>query len=172
MRSSSPPAPADDRHWRGSAWFATVCALVFAALALLLDWDAGTLAASRALLWTALSATLFAVLLPQHVSAGPGWLAVRGPLRRQVIRTDALTSVWQYGDVSPHLVLRDAYGRRLELDPRVLAANPLLWHELDRGVRRSLEHGILLQGADILERLGHQIDDTTAQAVLSASGMS
>lgn len=72
MRSSSPSAPAGDRHWRDSARLATACALLFATLALLVDWDAGTLTAPRALLWTALSAALFAVLLPQRVSAGPG----------------------------------------------------------------------------------------------------
>ncbi|UXY17586.1 hypothetical protein N8I84_01505 [Streptomyces cynarae] len=172
MRRRSPPGPAGDRHWSGSARLAALCACVFAALTLLIDWDAGTLTAPRALLWTALSAAIFVMLLPHHVTAGSGWLAVRGPLRRQTVRTDALTSVRQYGDVSTHLVLRDAYGHRLELDPRVLAANPFLWHELDTGVRRSLERGTLRQGTDVLEHLVRQIDGETAQAVLRASGLS
>lgn len=172
MRGSTPPAPAGDRHWRGSARFAVSCALTFCAMALSVDWDAGTLAPSRALLWLALSTALFTILLPHRVTAGPGWLAVRGPVRRRMIRTDALTGVRQYDGVTSHLVLRDVYGHRLELDPRVLAANPVLWHELDTGVRRSLERGTLREGTDILERLGHQIDDTTAQAVLRASGIS
>jgi hypothetical protein len=172
MRRRSPPGPVGDRHWSGSARLAALCAGVFAALTLLIDWDAGTLTAARALLWTALSAAIFVMLLPHRVTAGPGWLAVRGPLRRQTVRTDALTSLQQYGDVSTHLVLRDAYGHRLELDPRVLATNPFLWHELDTGVRRSFKRGTLRQGTDVLEHLGRQIDDETAQAVLRASGLS
>jgi hypothetical protein len=172
MRKRSPPGPVGDRHWSGSARLAALCACVFATLTLLVDWDAGTLTAPRALLWTTLSAAIFVMLLPHRVTAGPGWLAVRGPLRRQTVRTYALTSVQQYGDVSTHLVLRDAYGHRLELDPRVLAANPFLWHELDTGVRRSLKRGTLRQGTDVLEHLGRQIDGETAQAVLRASGLS
>ncbi|MGJ5754380.1 hypothetical protein FB563_2550 [Streptomyces puniciscabiei] len=171
MRRSGPPGSAGDRHWRGSARLAFTCALAFCALSLLVDWDAGSLTPLRALLWIALSAAVGAVLLPQRVSAGAGWLAVRTPWRRRVVRTDALTSVRQYDGPSSHLVLRDVHGHRLELDPRVLTANPLLWHELDTGVRRSLERGTLRQGADVLDRLGHRIDDETARAVLRASGL-
>ncbi|MDQ0933650.1 hypothetical protein [Streptomyces turgidiscabies] len=110
------------------------------------------------------------------MTAGAGWPAVRDPWRRRTVRTDALTTalttVRRYGDISYRLVLRDAYGHRVELDPRVLAANPLLWHELDTGVRRSVERGTLLRGADVLDRLGHSIDEETARAVLRASGLS
>lgn len=119
-----------------------------------------------------MSATVLAVLLPPRVTAGPGWLAVRTPWRRHVVRTDALVAVRQYGTVCVHLVLCDTHGGRLELDPRVLAANPLIWHELDTGVHRSVERGTLRQGADILDRLGHRIDDETTRAVLRASGLS
>ncbi|MCX5435278.1 MULTISPECIES: hypothetical protein [unclassified Streptomyces] len=48
----------------------------------------------------------------------------------------------------------------------------LIWHELDTGVRRSIEQGALRQGADVLEHLGHRIDDETTQSALSASGLS
>lgn len=161
-----------DRHWRGGARLATGCAALFGAMSLLVDWDAGSLSPQRALLWLGLSATLFTVLLPARVTAGTGWLAVRGPWRRQLVRTDALTTVRRYDGVSSRLVLRDAYGHRLELDPRILAANPLIWHELDTGVRRSVERGTLLRGGDILDRLGHGIDEETARAVLRASGLS
>jgi hypothetical protein len=89
-----------------------------------------------------------------------------------MVHTDALAAVRQYEGVSSHLVLRDVHGHSLELDPRVLAANPLLWHELDTGVRRSLERGTLRHGADVLDRLGRRIDDETAQAVLRESGLS
>ncbi|MFF2507548.1 hypothetical protein ACFVTY_29815 [Streptomyces sp. NPDC058067] len=172
MGGITPADTAADRHWRGSARLAVSCGVVFCALSLLVDWDAGSLSPVRAVLWFALSAAVCAVLLPQRVSAGPGWLAVRTPWRRYVVRTDALAAVRQYGGISSPVVLRDIYGHRLELDPRTLAANPLLWHELDTGVRRSLERGTLRHGADDLARLGHRIDDETAQAVLRASGIS
>ncbi|AZP15196.1 hypothetical protein EJC51_03180 [Streptomyces aquilus] len=161
-----------DRHWRGGARLATGCAALFGAMSLLVDWDADSLSPLRAVLWLGLSAALFVVLLPPRVTAGTGWLAVRGPWRRQMVRTDALTTVRCHDGVSSLLVLRDAYGQRLELDPRVLTANPLIWHELDTGVRRSVERGILLRGGDVLEQLGHGIDDETARAVLRASGLS
>ncbi|MEU9454141.1 hypothetical protein [Streptomyces sp. NPDC048277] len=162
---------AGDRTWRGSACLALGCALGFGCLTLLVDWDAGTLTPARALLWVALSTAILSMLLPARVTAGPGWLAVHGPLRRRSVRTDSLVYVGQYGDLSTHLVLRDTAGNRLELDPGVLHANPLLWHELDTGVRRSLERGTLRRGAEVLARLGHEIDDTTARAVLEASGL-
>ncbi|MET7381315.1 hypothetical protein ABZT08_21240 [Streptomyces sp. NPDC005526] len=169
---SGPAALAGDRHWRGSARLAVSCSLLFCALSLLIDWDAGTLTPLRILLWVSLAAAVFAVMLPQRVSAGPGWLAVRALGRRRVIRTDMLTSVRQYDGVSSHLVLRDIEGHRLELDPRILTANPFLWHELDTGVRRSLDRGTLRQGADVLERLGHRIDDEILREVLKVSGLS
>lgn len=124
MRPSGPPSPAGDRHWRGSVRFAAACALAFGTMALLVDWDAHTLTPTRTLLWLTLAATVFAVLLPQRITAGPGWLTARGPLTSRTVHTDALVAVRQYGDVSSHLILRDAYGHRLELDPRVLIANP------------------------------------------------
>lgn len=140
-------------------------------MTLLVDLDAETLTPPRALLWLVVTAVIFTILLPQRVTAGPGWLAVQGLVRRQQVRTDALVAVRQYGDISAHLILRDTDGHRLELDPRTLIANPLLWHELDTGVRRSREHGTLLEGTDVLEQLGHRIDDVTTRAVLRASGI-
>jgi hypothetical protein len=148
------------------------CSLAFLGMALLVDYDAQTLTPPRALLWLVLTAVVFTILLPQRVTAGPGWLAVRGLVRRQAVRTDALVTVRQYGDISAHLTLCDTDGHRLELDPRILVANPLLWHELDTGVRRSRQRGTLREGVDVLEQLGHQIDDATARAVLKASGFS
>ncbi|WP_369226095.1 hypothetical protein AB5J52_35270 [Streptomyces sp. R39] len=172
MRRSGPAGSAGDRHWRGSARLAVCCALMFDAMSVTVDWDAGSLSPLRALLWVTLSAAVCAVLLPPRVTAGPGWLAVRTPWRRRVIHTGALTAVRQYDGVSSHLVLRDVHGHRLELDPRTFTRNPLLWHELDTGVHRSLERGTLRQGADIIQRIGHRIDDETVQAVLRASGLS
>lgn len=140
-------------------------------MTLLVDWDGHTLTPPRTLLWLVMTSVLFTILLPQRVTAGPGWLAVRGLVRRQAVRTDELVTVRQHGDVSTHLTLRDADGRRVELDPRVLLANPLLWHELDTGVRRSRASGTLLEGIDVLEQLRHEIDDAEAREVLRASGM-
>ncbi|WP_369221681.1 hypothetical protein AB5J52_07740 [Streptomyces sp. R39] len=162
---------AGDRTWRGSALLAVGGALGFGGLTLLVDWDAGTLTPARALLWVTLAAAVLTMLLPARVTAGPGWLTVRGPLRRRTVRTDSLVYVGRYGDLSAHLVLRDTWGSRLEFDPGVLHANPLLWHELDTGVRRSLERGTLRRGAEVLTRLGHEIDDVNARAVLAASGL-
>ena len=141
-------------------------------MTMLVDWDAGTLTPPRTLLWITLSAAVFAVLLPPRVTAGPGWLAVRGLGRRRLVRTDALVAIGQFSGASSHLVLRDTDGHRLELDPRILIADPLVWHELDTGMHRSLERGTLRQGTDVLRALGHRIDDETAQAVLRASGLS
>lgn len=140
-------------------------------MTLLVDWDGHTLTPPRTLLWLVMTSVLFTILLPQRVTAGPGWLAVRGLVRRQAVRTDELVTVRQHGDVSTHLTLRDADGRRVELDPRVLLANPLLWHELDTGVRRSRASGTLLEGIDVLEQLRHEIDDAEAREVLRASGI-
>ncbi|MFC9283424.1 hypothetical protein [Streptomyces collinus] len=171
MQFDSPGGAAHDRHWRGSARLAVGCALLFCSMALLVDWDAGSLTVPRGLLWVAMSGAVGVVMLPPRVSAGPGWLAVRTP-RRHVVHTDVLTAVRQYDGVSLHLVLCDVHGHRLELDPRTLVANPLLWHELDTGVLRSVERGTLRHGADVLERLGHHIDDETTRAVLRVSGLS
>ena len=103
---------------------------------------------------------------------GHNWLTMHGPLRLRAVRMDALVSVRQYDGVTAHLVLRDTYGHHLELDPRILTDNLLLWHELDTGVRRSLEKGTLLQGEDVLRRLGEKIDGETVRAVLRVSGLS
>ncbi|SEP85880.1 hypothetical protein SAMN04487983_100219 [Streptomyces sp. yr375] len=161
-----------DRHRRAGVRLAVGCALGFCALTFLVDWDAETLTLPRALLWPTLSAGVLAVLLPAKVSAGPGWLAVSGPFHRRRVRTDALVAVRQYAGASAHLVLHDAYGQRLELDPRVLTGNPLLWHDLDTGARHSLAQGTLREGADVLEHLRHEIDDTITLAVLEASDLS
>jgi hypothetical protein len=141
-------------------------------MTMLVDRDAETLTPLRAPLWLTLSAAVFAVLLPPRVTAGPGWLAVRGPARRRMVRTDALVAVRQVGGASSHLVLRDADGHPPDLDPCVLVADPPVWHELDTGVRHSLERGTLRQGTDVLRALGHRIDDETAQTALRASGLS
>ncbi|WUD71402.1 hypothetical protein OG937_06700 [Streptomyces sp. NBC_00510] len=160
-----------DRHWRADLRRALGCAVAFLCLAVPLDAVAGTLTPRRAALWLFLAVIVLALLHPARVTAGDGWLAVRGTLRERRVRTDALTVVRQSAGVSRHLVLWDAHGRWLELDPRVLEANPLLWHRLEAGARRSRTAGTLREGYEVLGRLGERIDGSTARAVLDASGM-
>ncbi|MEU8827705.1 hypothetical protein [Streptomyces sp. NPDC048636] len=160
-----------DRRWRGDARCAAYCALMFVALTTLLDWGSGGLTVGRADLWALIGAVVFTVLRPARVTAGDGWLAVQGLLRERRVRTDALVTVVQYGSVSTRLVLRDAHGHAVELDPEVLVANPLLWHRLDAGARRSRQRGTLRRGSAVLDRLGERIDGDTARAILKASGL-
>ncbi|WP_432035200.1 hypothetical protein ABVG11_34030 [Streptomyces sp. HD1123-B1] len=165
-------APSDtDRRWRGDARCAAYCALAFVALTTLLDWGSGGLTMGRADLWALIGAVVFTVLRPARVTAGDGWVAVRGLLCERRVRTDALVSVTQYGSVSTRLVLRDVHGHVVELDPDVLVANPLLWHRLDTGARRSRRSGTLRQGGAVLDRLGERIDGGTAREILRASGL-
>lgn len=160
-----------DRHWRGSVRYASWCTVAFFALTMLLDWGAGTLTPVRAGLWTGLAALVFAVLLPPRVTAGEGWLAVQGLVHERRVRTDALVEMRQYEGISAHLLLRDVSGDWVELDSRVLVANPLLWHEVDSGARRSRERGTLRSGTDVLRRLSERIDGTETKAVFRASGL-
>jgi hypothetical protein len=168
---AAPGERAGDRHWSGSARFALWCTLAFYGPAMLLDRAAGTLTLQRAGLWTLLAALILVVLLPPRVTAGEGWLAVQGFVRKRRVRTDALVEVRQHEGISAHLLLRDADGRWVELDPRVLAASPLLWHAVDAGARRSRERGTLRSGTDVLQRLSERIDGEQAQAVFRASGL-
>lgn len=144
--------------------------LMFAAL-VTLDWGTGNLSFQRVGLWAGLGMLLFVILLPPLVTVGDGWLASRGALRTRKVRTDCLVSVRRYDGVATRLVLRDVYGERVQLDPRVLAANPLIWHLLEQGARRSFENGTLLCGVTALERLGKRIDGEGCRAILQASGL-
>ncbi|MYT32231.1 MULTISPECIES: hypothetical protein [unclassified Streptomyces] len=165
------PETAVDRHWRAHARHALHHSLTFVGLLILLDWGSGALTPARAGLWALLGAIAFAVLLPARVSAGDGWLAVRGIVVRRRVRTDLLVAVRRYDGATAHLTLRDTHGRRLALDPRILEANPLIWHLLDAGARRSLTLGTLRQGTHALQELANRIDGQEARAVLKASGL-
>lgn len=145
--------------------------LAFVGLLMVLDWGEGSLTLLRAMLWAVLGTGVLAVFLPSRVAAGDGWLAVHSLVRERRVRTDALVSVRQYGGIAEHLVLRDTHGKWLELDPRVLEANPLIWHLLDAGARRSLASGTLLHGTQVLQELTDRIDGQEARAVLAASGL-
>ncbi|MCB5908875.1 hypothetical protein [Streptomyces pinistramenti] len=178
-RRTAPVAPAlaarrttaVDRHWRADARHALQYSLAFVGPLMLLDWGAGGLTLPRAGLWAALGILVLAVFLPSRVTAGDGWLAVRGLVRERRVRTDALVVVRCCGRTAVHLVLRDTDGQWLEVDLRVLDANPLIWHLLDAGARRSAERGTLCHGADVLRKLADRIDGREAHAVLKASGL-
>lgn len=134
---------------------------------LLLDWRAG----ARGFCWLGLGVLCFAVFLPPRLSVGEGWLRVRGLLRTRLVRTDRLVAVfWRRGIVAP-VVLWDCDGRRVELDPRVLTASPLLWHELEAGAHRSQARGLLRIGEDALSELADRIDRAALKAVHKGAGL-
>lgn len=125
----------------------------------------------RAALWVALAVLLLLVLFPTRVAAGAGWLTSRGLLRERRVRTDDLVSVRCLEGVSLRLVLRDAFGGRVEIDPAVLIANPPLWHRVDEDVRSSVTRGSLLCGGTAMRRLSERIDRETAATVFKVSGV-
>ncbi|MGW2701792.1 hypothetical protein [Streptomyces sp. NPDC001340] len=147
------------------------CAGVLLALLVLVDRGSGRLTLWRFALWCALALLLFLVLYPARVSAGEDWLASRRLLRERRVRTDLLVSVRFLDGVAQRLVLKDALGGRVEIDPEVLVNNPELWRRLDEGARRAADEGLLLCGATALRRLARRIDSETAQAVFRASGL-
>lgn len=158
---------AGDRDWPRRFRFAVWSACALLGALLLLDGAAGTLTPVRGLVWAAFALAAFAVLLPRRVTAGDGWLAVRGPLREQRVDTARLVSVWSAHGTEPRLVLRDASGARAEFDPRVLADNPLLWHRLDVGARRARAAGLLVEGVPVLRELAETIDGGSAREILA-----
>ncbi|MEV0096659.1 hypothetical protein [Streptomyces sp. NPDC050738] len=160
-----------DRAWGRDLRDAAFCAVALLAMLLIVDGGRGSLSALRGGMWAALAALLFVVLYPPRVSAGEGWLAVRGLLGERRVCTAQLTLVRHSGGVAPRLVLLDALGNRVEIDPEVLVGNPLLWHRLDAGVRSARERGVLRSGSGVMEALAERIDGEEAQAVFRASGL-
>ncbi|MBP2064314.1 hypothetical protein [Streptomyces iranensis] len=159
------------RRRRADARWAVWLALAFAGVTTVLDWASGGLTVARADLWALLAVAAFTALRPPRVTAGGGRLTVRGLVRVRRVRIDALVGVWRDGRIATHLLLWDVYGHRVTLDLGVLVADPLLWHELDTGARRSLEAGTLRHGAEILRLLGRNLDDTATRGILGASGL-
>ncbi|MGI5451765.1 hypothetical protein ACQEWB_00990 [Streptomyces sp. CA-249302] len=160
-----------DRDWKRELWAAVRCAGVLLALLLLIDWGSGRITPWRALLWFALTGLLFVLLCPARVSAGGNWLASRGLVRERRVRTDLLVTVRCLDGVSQRLLLRDALGGRVEIDPEVLVRNPQLWSRLDEGARKAAADGSLLCGATALRHLALRVDRETARAVFRASGL-
>ncbi|WP_239572328.1 hypothetical protein [Streptomyces sp. G44] len=160
-----------DRNWTAQVRSAALCALGLLVLVVLLDLVNGTFAAPRLALWWGLAVLLYGVLHPARVTAGPGWLAVRGLGRRRHVCTGLLTAVRYSEGVAARLVLCDSLGNRVELDPRILVADPLLLHRLDRGARAAREAGLLRTGYTELSRLIERADGAGARGVFEASGL-
>lgn len=166
-----PAEAAHDCHWAGEVRSAIRCSGALLVFLLLIDWGVGDVTPWRAALWAGLAALLFVVLFPPRVTAGAGWLASRGPLWERRVRTDQLVSIRCLDGVSQRLLLRDAFGGRVEIDPRVLIANPPLWHRVNEDVSISVTQGSLLCGATALRRLSERIDRETAATVFKVSGL-
>ncbi len=165
----APQETGSDRRWARDLRDSVRCAAGLLGLLFLIDWGAGTLTSGRATLWLALAVLLFAVLCPTRVSVGEGWLASRRLLRTRRLRTDLLVSVRCLDGVAQRLVLRDALGERVEIDPQVLVNNPDLWHRLHEDAHRSLARGTLLCGSTALQRVSRRIDRENAAAVFKVS---
>jgi hypothetical protein len=158
-------------EWRRGVRSAGRCAGVLLALLLLVDWGSGWISLGRAALWCALAVLLFVVLYPARVSAGGDWLASRRLVSEQRVRTDLLVSVRCMDGVSQRLLLRDALGGRVEIDPEVLVRHPQLWFRLDEGARKAAADGLLLCGVTAMRRVSRRVERETARAVFSASGL-
>ncbi|MGW1746543.1 hypothetical protein ACWCRD_13150 [Streptomyces sp. NPDC002092] len=162
---------ANDLQWAQELTSSVRCAAVLLTLLLVVDWGTGRLALWRTALWLTLAGLLFAVLYPARVSAGEGWLASRRLLRTRRVRTDALVSVRCLDGISQRLLLRDAFGGRVELDPEVLVTNPQLWYRLHEDARKSAADGMLLCGGTALRLVSLRVEQETARAVFKASGL-
>ncbi|MEV1084087.1 hypothetical protein AB0I98_38760 [Streptomyces sp. NPDC050211] len=160
-----------DRYWTRELRSAVLYGVLLFGALVLLDWGLVRLTAVRAGWWAALAVLLLIILTPPRVSAAAGRLDARGLVTHRRVRTDRLVTVRISEGVSPRVILTDTSGGRLVLDPRVLIANPLLWHHLDQGARRSLEQGTLRSGIPVLERLGRRIDGELCRGILRASSM-
>ncbi|MFD3574901.1 hypothetical protein [Streptomyces sp. NPDC058644] len=160
-----------DRRWGADVRAAAFCAAALFVLIDLVDWANGTLDAPRGGVWAGLSGLLYLVLHPVRVTAGPGWLAVRGLLRRRHVCTGLLTAVRHSEGIAARLVLCDSLGNRVEVDPQVLAENPLLLHRLDAGARDAVACGLLRTGSEVLGRLSARLDGDAARGVFEASGL-
>ncbi|WP_416960987.1 hypothetical protein [Streptomyces sp. Agncl-13] len=166
-----PGGASNGLQWTQEVWSSVRCAGVLLVLLLLLDWGTGRLDPLRAALWLGLAGLLFVALCPARVSAGEGWLSSRRLLREHRVRTDLLVSVRCLDGISQRLLLRDAFGGRVEIDPDVLVTNPQLWYRLDEDARKSAAVGTLVCGATALRRVSERVDRETAESVFRVSGL-
>lgn len=163
-------SPTGAWEWRADRRWAIGCAGTLLAMACAVGWGVDALTPVHGALWSGAAFVILAVLWPPRVVAGGGWLAVRTLLRTRMVHTDALVRVDQVGDIAVSVVLRDAYGGRVEFAREALVANPVLWHALETGVRRSVERGTLRAGTQVLRAVGEHVD-AEAEKILRASGV-
>ncbi|GAA2890537.1 hypothetical protein [Streptomyces mexicanus] len=169
--SRRPGQVARDRHWARDLRTSLRCSVALLVLLLAVDGAMGGLTWWRGALWGALAVLLFVVLCPVRVSAGEGWLAARSVLRRSRVRTDLLVSVRATDGVARRLVLQDAFGGRVEIDPDVLVDNPALWYRFAEDARTAATNGFLRYGTGELRDLAERVDGATALTVLRISGL-
>ncbi|MFE0514856.1 hypothetical protein [Streptomyces sp. NPDC058964] len=160
-----------DRRWAEDLCSSVRCSGVLLGMLFLIDWLTDNLTWWRGVLWVTLALVLFMVLCPARISAGEGWLASRRLLSTRRVRTDALVSVRCLEGVSRRLVLRDAFGDRVEIDPQVLVNNPDLWFRLDEDARSAAAAGTLMCGTTALRRIAERVERETALSVFRASGL-
>lgn len=160
-----------DLTWAGEARSAAACAALLFGLLLVLDAADDRFGVWRALLWLGLGLLLFAMLTPPRVAAHGTVLVSRGPVRVRSVRLDRLVAVRRRDGIAPRLVLRDAAGGEVVLDPEVLVVNPPLWRLVAAGARTSVADDRLLCGATVLRRLAQRNDRDTAEGVFKASGL-
>ncbi|MFH7597889.1 hypothetical protein WDV06_22685 [Streptomyces racemochromogenes] len=167
--SSGPRA--HDLLWAAEMRSAVGVASLLCTALFCVDAASGRLDVTRGALWTGLAFLVFAIMLPHRVSVRPGLLSARRMLGTDTVRTDSLVSVRWSDGVSQRLILRDAQGGRVEIDPAVLVRNPAVWHLLDTDSRTSIRRGTLREGAAALRELARRIDRETARTVFKVSGM-
>ncbi|MEV8018045.1 hypothetical protein AB0O76_17235 [Streptomyces sp. NPDC086554] len=161
-----------DTQWAGECRSAAGVAVLVLAALLAVDALADSFTLPRAVCWAGLALLAFVILLPARVSARPGLLRVRGVLVVRSVRTDSLLSVgWSPLAVSQRLLLRDAQGASVEIDPEVLVRNPALWQRVHADIRASFERDTQVGGEDAFRRLAERIDGETALLVFKASGL-
>ncbi|GGW45154.1 hypothetical protein GCM10010503_22670 [Streptomyces lucensis JCM 4490] len=170
-RGSAGPGAVHDRDWATDVRRSVRCSAALFGLLLFVDGAAGSLDWRRGALWLLLASLLLLVLVPARVSAGTGWLATRRLLRTRRVRTDLLIAARPVEGVARRLVLRDALGNRVEIDPEVLVRNPALWYRLDEGARAAEAAGTLRCGAVALHRLAHRLDREAALGAFRVSGL-
>ncbi|MGW8359130.1 hypothetical protein ACWGK1_00935 [Streptomyces wedmorensis] len=160
-----------DSEWAGKARAAAGCAGLLLALSLTVDAGDDGLTLSSALLWIALSVTLFVILLPAKVAAAPGRVTVQNLWSRRSVRTDRLAAVSWPDGIEQRLALTDTDGGRAQIELRVLLANPTLWLLLEADARTSYENDTLREGVRDLHRLIRRVERDTAHSVFTISGL-
>ncbi|NYI05139.1 hypothetical protein [Allostreptomyces psammosilenae] len=141
---------------------------------LLLDLGAGSLTTARAVFWVLVGLVALAVVHPVRVWADAERIGTRGLLRNRSVCLDRLVCVRGSTTLVPTLRLRDADGDAVELDVATLIDHPLLWHALERGMRRSREADTLSASAVeawAIRAVRRGVDDDLARAILARSDL-